>query len=531
MLSVIICDDEPKVCQLIDHLIEWKDMNMQLVGTASNGVQAFDLIKERRPDIVITDIRMPGMDELALVQKTHEASYDCSFVIISGHRNFEYAHNALKYNVKDYILKPIEEAELNAALRRIIEEITQREALADSLRAARESSAATRERLGVHFLSQLNGGVAPEGLDEVNETFLLRFRPGRFVTALLWLDSPAHQNGQAFGLIQKKAQDLSAALFPPLVYETVSMPDDSSLLLLLNFPPDRESPLLQCIEGFFQKLSYETAKFDGLLLTTGMGPVVGDIHDLPECAAMATHCIRSRYALGCGRIIRHADLLALPGQTTYILAPDLEKQLRIAFETLDSGGFKSVVNALFSHHASALHPLALYSASQQIFALFTRTAAANQLPLNLDASRVQMEADMQKAFTLDTMKQAFLLSILQAMDAGREHRRAKDSQTITLAKQYIDSHYGEPISLDDVAAAVNLNASYFSSYFKKETGSNFVDYLNQFRIDKAKALLINSSLSISTICEMVGLNNARYFSKLFQKIVGLKPSVYRRLYG
>ena len=123
MLKVLIADDEIKVSELIQCLIDWDKLGMEVIGTVNDGVEAYELILEKHPDIVITDIRMPGMDGIELVEKVLgnvESDRKVFFVIISGYSQFEYAQQAVKLGVEDYLLKPIKKKELEAVLHKIL---------------------------------------------------------------------------------------------------------------------------------------------------------------------------------------------------------------------------------------------------------------------------------------------------------------------------------------------------------------------------------------------------------------------------
>ncbi|HHX36786.1 MAG TPA: response regulator, partial [Clostridiaceae bacterium] len=122
MEKILIVDDEKKVCWLIKQSIRWKEIGAKCIGTASTGIEAFAIIKKLKPDIVISDIRMPDMDGLELVRKGKEIDANCTYIIITGYRQFDYAHTALKYGVADFLLKPIDSSELNSVLYRIVAE-------------------------------------------------------------------------------------------------------------------------------------------------------------------------------------------------------------------------------------------------------------------------------------------------------------------------------------------------------------------------------------------------------------------------
>ncbi len=116
MIKVIIADDEPRICKLIEKLINWEELEMEVIKVASNGVEALEYIKEFNPDIVITDIRMPGYDGLEIIERTRKFNLDTEFIIISGYSEFEYAKKAINYKVNGYLLKPINKEELENAL-------------------------------------------------------------------------------------------------------------------------------------------------------------------------------------------------------------------------------------------------------------------------------------------------------------------------------------------------------------------------------------------------------------------------------
>lgn len=118
-MKVIIADDEGKICQLIQCLVDWKALDMEVVAVAHNGLQALELIKEHKPDITITDIRMPGCNGLSMIKQARRIVPDMAYIIISGYRDFEYAHKAIQFGVSDYLLKPIDKNELILTLEKM----------------------------------------------------------------------------------------------------------------------------------------------------------------------------------------------------------------------------------------------------------------------------------------------------------------------------------------------------------------------------------------------------------------------------
>jgi two-component system response regulator YesN len=127
MIKILIVDDEINICKLIKHLIEWDKMNLELVGIAHSGNEAYNMVLQSKPDIIITDIKMNGMDGLELIRKIKEIDDSIKYIIISGYKSFNYAYTAIKYGVVDFLLKPIKKIELNRALQELIKDNNKKE--------------------------------------------------------------------------------------------------------------------------------------------------------------------------------------------------------------------------------------------------------------------------------------------------------------------------------------------------------------------------------------------------------------------
>ena len=138
MLKVVLADDENKILLLLQKLIDWERLGYQIVGTANDGLRALELVREKRPHLLITDVRMPGCSGIELIQRAKELQSDLHFIIISGYRKFEYAQNALKYGVEDYLLKPLKQEDLTGILLRLRDKLGKEAALEFQLKKSGE---------------------------------------------------------------------------------------------------------------------------------------------------------------------------------------------------------------------------------------------------------------------------------------------------------------------------------------------------------------------------------------------------------
>lgn len=155
MLRVIIADDEERICRLIKALVDWESMGMEVVGVAANGLEAIDLVKIWEPDILITDIRMPGCDGLQMIEQVRGTNPEVEIIIISGFAHFPYAQTAIKFGIGDYLLKPINKIELNQTLQKLGEKVRYRKASEWDRQQMVEDTQLARNRMKNNLIADL----------------------------------------------------------------------------------------------------------------------------------------------------------------------------------------------------------------------------------------------------------------------------------------------------------------------------------------------------------------------------------------
>ena len=191
MLKVLIADDEKKICRLIQMLVNWDELDMQLVGVANNGIDALRMVNEEKPDILITDICMPGCDGIEIIRQAREQKISMEVLIISGYADFAYAQSAIHYGVSEYLLKPIKQDELTASLKKLGARCIQEKKRIDTsnrlLQYMEDDN--IRKRCAVFYDLLLASPRRPiPDRDEVNRQYLYHFSDGIFRVLLLKLD-------------------------------------------------------------------------------------------------------------------------------------------------------------------------------------------------------------------------------------------------------------------------------------------------------------------------------------------------------
>lgn len=240
MWKVIIADDEKLICRLIEALVDWEKLNMRIAGKAENGLEALQMVRELRPHLLITDIRLPGCDGLDLIRQARELSPDIEIVIISGCAHFEYARTAIAYGVGNYILKPVNQAELNKTLLKILLRLEEK----SEGGASRGGGQTGPQRLREYLIRDLLDGRREFTEEELAQNYQFHVQ-GRCVQAfLLKLDLDGGElGGPARSIIRRKAEELFQTTVLPVCAEGALYLRDFCGYGLLSYPDgDRDRP-------------------------------------------------------------------------------------------------------------------------------------------------------------------------------------------------------------------------------------------------------------------------------------------------
>lgn len=526
MYSVIIADDERRICALLEKSIHWQELGLELAGICTNGTAMLEAVGEKRPDILITDIQMPGINGIDAIRRIRESGNDCKIIIISGYQEFAYAHNALKYNVNDYLLKPIDAEELNASLKKSILEL---DSAADNL-----ADAAGGEALREHFLATFLPAAVEQGnvrLDAVNEKYATRFRPGCFRGMYLYVDTG--MNGHEVGdldPILRKMRDICASLLEPVSHELLFSVYGDGLLLGVNYAEESWSDEL--LQKLFKRANSVIELFSNTELTVGVGKAGVGLDGLRESLEQAMRVVRYRSAVGSSRVIFYESFCGeydfsrinreLAGYITGI---------RSSFEACRRDSFREAYDEFLSGPDGG-RPFVRLLYIEKVADAFCAYADEN-FPKHerAEAVRRDVQFELQHAQSIPVLWEKIRTMISDALDVFDRQLKERENLPIRQAKDYIYKNYQKQIHLEDIAAYVYLSPSYLSNTFKKVTGENIVNFINGYRISQAKNLLVSTNMTVEEIANAVGFETCRYFGNVFKKTVGINPTEYRKLYN
>ena len=522
MLRVVLADDENKVILLLQKLIDWESLGYEIAGTANDGLRALELVQEEQPHLLITDIRMPGYSGIELIRRAKELQPNLHFIVISGYRKFEYAQNALKYGVEDYLLKPIKQDELTGILLRLKDKLGEEAALEFRLKKSGER----QQELLMEALADAS---------EHQRSFL-PYADKRFQTsegicfaALVRVDMlGGARTPDSYQVILRSALEIVRRELRALTDVYAAAVRKEGVAIVLRMSAYRTVELKQCFTKIQKEVEQQRDLFGNLRCTVCLGSRQTSFEEVVLSMRQALWLCRDHLCRT--QSWRDAETERPVLGQRYTMEAAQKKRFQVAAECLDEERFQRELDE--SCGAVLAQP---DLNGQMLEDWFEQVLEACLYGMRQTGQvDARFPGEMEDRFWLCADAQDVLQvlrdSVCRQIRRLEAERSQRETRPITDAKRYIQQHYREALRLEDVSSAVGFNATYFSSLFKKETGQNFVDYLTELRIGKAKELLSGEDLSVQDVAEMVGYQDLKYFSKLFKKTTGVSPSDYKKLY-
>lgn len=530
MIKVIIADDEARVCNLIRMLIDWEQLGMELVGMAGNGLEALELVKTRQPDILITDIRMPGCHGLELIERAKAVLPQLEIVIISGYAHFEYAQTAIRFGVGDYLLKPINQQELMDTLRKLGDRCWSRRQLGSEVEQLRRSSAEDKRQLRNRLMQDLLARSLDDASDDALwEKYRFRMQEGYLQLALLRIDYDSeHTSPTSVRIVEEKAAKVFTAELSPLCHTLLIHVSDGLCGVLLGFLPEQTEPVRKRLRSCLNQLDAQRDMFGGFAFSMAISGVMRQAMELAQACASVHMILMERLTQGTGRLLE-----GLPPPIDDWNGDEVLRPYRQAVTELpEKSSGEAILRAVDQMKEEVFAVRGLRGADG--FDLVRRAARLFlQQPKIADGDKKyeRFVVRINHASSLDGLFAILHDTVSEEMDLLFQQQHSSETRPIRLAREYMQRHYSEPITLEKVCEEVGFSVSYFSALFKKETGESFVRHLTRIRMEKAKELLSQTNLPVSQICVRVGYNDQKHFNQIFKKETDLSPGQYRKLYG
>ncbi|MCX7711007.1 MAG: response regulator [Clostridia bacterium] len=535
MIRLGIVDDESLVRTTVKKLIPFDELGLELCFEADDGLEALELCRQFKPDILIADIRMPGLTGIELIQELKNVLPSVKTIIISGYRDFEYAKTAIKYGVYDYILKPVNSEELIETLSRIKSEVLNLRSQAEQEHSFRnrnsQASHAVLEKL-MNKLIMKNTRLNSEILEELKEYGINFTNP--FYSLILF--SP--DNTFCFENNDRKVEKLKNLMVRSVkkymgegvVFQTANSPYD--LLILINHGGQQglvPSKMMELISRLYQQkfLTSLSVSF------SSQGQTIGSMDKMFEQCYTAIQMrfweddsnVLKQYAFDPKQFIENK-----PGVIEENMVEKLIFDIRFNHEETMGKHVNTVLQKVIGQNRQSMHPSSikeyLWVVLQVVLEklnIYTDFISYECLVLNKHPKQKLDAITSLKALNI------YLGEILSRLCSfyNEKQSRLGAVSPIDTAKKIIQQNYEKDISLELISGYVHLSQAYFSDQFKKETGMSFTQYKALIKVENAKRLLKETNSSITQISSSVGFADSKYFSRMFKKITGMSPNEYR----
>ena len=532
-IKVFLVEDEVIIRSGVKKSINWEQEGYEFVGEASDGELAYPMILKEKPDILITDIRMPFMDGLELSRLVKKELPDIKILILSGYDEFEYAKKAIKIGVTEYLLKPISAAKLTEVLNAVAETIRQeneeKNLLETYFAEMRENTERDKMRL---FEKLLMGDLSMGEILEAGERFGMNLGASCYKIVLFKILANLENHVYAEQMVDACSSVEQAASMMEGVYVFQRGVEGWAFLLTAQ----DEKSMEESAKILYQNLKQAMKNYTQLEYFGGIGSTVPRIRSLKQSFREADRAFAARFVEETNQIISQKEFEK--SQMEEGLKMQGVVQIGKSREMLQkflSNGTREEVKAFSDAYISRIEEENIRSTMVRqyvvidvcivILSFCERISSANRLQEEAE----ELQKMMQKIHSLSEIKKYVVRLLNEAIELRDAESGRRYSDLIAAAKKEIENHYmTEEISLNTVAISVGMSPSYFSSIFSKEAGKTFVEYLTEVRIEKAKEFLMCSSMKTSEIGYEVGYKDPHYFSYIFKKVQGCSPKETER---
>lgn len=530
MYRIILIDDEPLILAGIASLICWEEHDCCIVGKATNGHTAIDLILDTRPDIVITDIRMPVMNGLELIQACKEKNCEFAFIFLTNLEDFQLAKEAVHLGATDYLVKlDLKPQTLIQALERAKEHCSRMESHHNKELYAlllKDS----RKQLEQNYFSQLLLTPPSDSEFAFNPEIDASYRNAYLL--LLQMKPEQILFGQTepydFQFISSQLLDVVSGIGTRYFSShAMLMPQKDTMLLVVS--PKAESDNEKALSEFCTKVNVALGTYFALTALFGISQRSRETSRLPQALSEARSALGRCYydsALGISFYQDQKSRLRQPAQREFNIN-FLKKSMSAAVLENESQDLKEIfreLSELFAQYKPD-KPQAV-SACINIYSylhdlLQNESTRENAFPYSIDIAK-----QLSGLGSLDDIL-LWLDSFCEKICAMLAERKEKRSDKfVYMAKRYIHEHYREKLTLSEIAEHLTISPGYLSSTFSRYMNKTVSDYIAEVKIDHAKELIDSGQYLIYEIADQLGFENAYYFSKVFKKVTGMAPKNY-----
>ncbi|WP_027084909.1 response regulator [Cohnella panacarvi] len=537
MYKILVVDDEPRVCIGIRNFLLSSDMNISVVETALNGFEAIDYLRMDRYDLVLTDIQMSRMSGLELMETIYLEQPNLPVIVISAHENFEFATKSLRLGARDYLVKPVQQAELLRVVRSVLVEKEEAGKLAlEQTMRKRSSDAAEAERRREILMELVTErGLSNKDYDELVAELGDQIKGPNYGIVSVRLDlSRGGFSNKAMVLQDRKLLKYAALnLFEESLSEWngLTLGGFGNELIGIVQPNDRDLAgqgfTLQSQMHFIgQFVSNNFKQYLNLDATIGISSLRDDVALLPKLMEEAVSAAEWKKLHPEQNVFHYEDIAAQESLNMVGWMAKVEECVRRLKSDSDSERIvQDMVQALndLGQESEQVHSyfgMLVY----RVYGLLLDNGQGNGVSIRRFDPEVYFR-DMSVPGKLDRLPSY----VDEAGRTLRELAREREMTILARIMGYIRQHYRNPeLKIQDIAAEAHFSPAYFGYWFKRETKKNVWDYVTELRIEEAKRLLVTTPKKRYEIAYEVGYESPEHFSRMFKRYAGVSPADYRK---
>lgn len=499
MKTILIADDEKIERKGIISLIERENFEVEILE-AKNGKDAYELIKKKKPDILFTDIKMPFMSGIELINKTRELSDKIAIILFSGYSDFEYAREAIKNGALDYILKPIDPDEFEKVLKKALDWVDEHEQKTMIFRK-------NQDFLGEYFLQKYLHMGKMDIVREAEE--ILDISWWHNVRRLVLIET----EDNFFEEVKENFQELlEGELKLPFYYLNL---DEHRSMLLFDERVKADFPVMgkHIYEYMAERLQAECYVAVSSPIAEGL--------QMPEAFREVELLMENRFYRHENRVF--LPDMALEGKNNQEIIAELLEKMEEDIRLQD-------ISHLWEHFRKFAAQGKAVGQISHIYIKFSCFGIIKELYKSMHLSQNKCNRTVDAVYQCTSMQELtnILEENIQAYEEKVFSNQSNARSDVEKVKSYIYEHYAEELSVEILGAGVFLSPGYMSHIFKKETGEGLSRFIRVYRLEKAKELLQNTNKKIVQICRETGFTNSSYFCKSFREYYGCSPEKFRR---
>lgn len=541
MLKIFLAEDEVIVRETIKRMIPWEDLGFELVGEAADGEMALPLLLRQKPDLLITDIKMPFMDGLTLAKVAKKEIPGLKVVILSGYDDFNYAKQAINIGVEDYLLKPITK---NALIERLTEirsryehEKTQKEYYE---KFHREMQAYEKNSSRDFFEALVSGSMDMMEIYRRSEKLGLDIVAEAYNVLIFTMNCEEDFSGQREGYSEWEAESLE-------LLEEFFSENTSAMLFRCNIfsygvliKGQKETigeNTRSCVSEIQRILDRKEQKRQWFVVA---GEPVERLSQIQKSYYSASRAFSQRYLYD-ENILYYDEMTSMEKKnvteddSTYLQKVDVNALNPAILQKFLSNGLLEETENFVKDYFYAIGQEPLESLVFRNYVTLNVRFSVMSFLKEIGCDTRTLEQEDTEDVLSESSKSlenaiAYAEKIISQAIALRDQNSGNKNRSILkTAVDFIDSHYmEEDMSLNKAANAANVSANHFSALFSQNMGQTFIEYLTNLRMNKAKEYLRCTSMRSSEIAGEIGYKDAHYFSYLFKKTQGMTPSDYRK---